>query len=111
MRNRLRDLEGKRLTFTGSYDRKGTRYNRYANRTAATILLTDIETEDGNVIKDYAWFSYTKGFQTLGNLEFGDKIQFDAQIKEYEKKNGYDYKLSNPTKICLLQSETPKLWI
>jgi hypothetical protein len=66
MKNRLHDLEDKRLTFTGSYDRKGTRYNRYANRTAA--ILKDIEPENGNVIKNYAWFPYTKEFQAPGNL-------------------------------------------
>ncbi len=66
---------------------------------------------------DHLWLNYTKGFQALGQLTAGDKIQFEARIKEYWK--GYvgnrtdefglplsmshpprkDYKLSHPTKI------------
>ena len=69
------------------------------------------------MITDHLWFNNTKAFQAV-NLEAGDVVEFDARVKPYEK--GYkgrreyvdkpitiDYKLSWPTKVEKITSNSP----
>ncbi|MCK4848272.1 MAG: hypothetical protein KAT16_04545 [Candidatus Heimdallarchaeota archaeon] len=100
--------ENQRMTFSGVFTRYGTKSN-WHGYPEKTILLKQIKNENDEVLTDHIWFSLTKGFQKLGELHEGDRIQFDARIKQYLK--GYvnhkkcidlriiDYKLSHPTKV------------
>ena len=75
-----------------------------------TVLLVDVRDSDGNPVTDHLWFNYTKGFASLGDLQEGDVIRFDARVRPYIK--GYvnqreyiderevDYKLAYPTKVA-----------
>lgn len=108
MREKLEEIKDVRGTFIGTFVREGTK--RGYKGDLPTILLKDITDIEGNFITDHLWFNYTKGFANLGKLNEGDKIQFNARSKVYEK--GYkgrrddvyypieqDYKLSHPSKI------------
>jgi len=108
MRKALAAEQGKRKKFSATVGRLGKKIN-YKGYSEETILLNrivDVETE--KVITDHVWFSYTQGF-VKASLTLGDKLEFEARVKEYRK--GYvnknykinntttDFKLSHPTKI------------
>lgn len=108
IRKKLAAERGQRKRFQAVFSRFGKKVN-YKGHSETTILLIDIvDTETKIRVTDHAWFSYTKGFESI-NLEEGMHLQFDARVKEYKK--GYvnkkigvnnrktDYKLSHPTKI------------
>jgi len=116
MRKRLKKLKGVRTTFIGTFERYGTKEN-YHGFDETTVLLKNISDKDDNIVADHLWFNYTKGFGKIVPNR-GDKIQFDARCKKYQKGyNGYDleksldhpiatdYKLSHPTRIELLSSK------
>ena len=109
-RKQLGKRINQRLTFVGRFNRLGTKRGYYED--VETVLLTDITTAKGKPICDHLWFNLTKGFMGL-ELKKGDRIQFDARVKEYTK--GYfgrreevesytDYKLSHPTKLVNLDA-------
>ena len=108
MRKELENIEDIRGTFTEVFVRKGTK-SGYKGP-LPTLLLKDVRDINGKYITDHLWFNYTKGFEKLGELKEGDKIQFDARSKVCEKGyKGYrmdvynpitiDYKLSHPSKV------------
>ena len=111
MRQGLKQIEDARKTFNDSFKRYGTKTN-WHGFSEKTILLIDIKDKNGKTVADHIWFSNTKGFQKIGEMKEGNKIQFDARVKDYVK--GYmrekefidereiDYKLNNPTKIGVL---------
>lgn len=114
MRKNLKNIEEFRGTFIGEFSRYGVK-NGYMG-IEDTILLTDIKDENGKPMAKHLWFNLTKGFQSLGELKAGDRIQFNARVKAYWK--GYkgrrwdvykpiekDYKLSHPTKVKLINEE------
>lgn len=110
MRTELKSIGSEeRHTYSGTFERKGIR-NGW-KRTEATVLLTDIRNEEGNLITDHLWFNDTKGFQAA-SLQPGDRVEFQARVTAYQK--GYqghdltaallhpvqtDYHLSRPTRI------------
>lgn len=108
MRTELQKIELQRLTFTGTFERYGTKTN-YHGYPEKTILLKDIRNGSDRVLCDHIWFSLTKQFDALGTLQPGDRVQFDARVRDYTKgyvnrrKDIYeleiDYKLSHPTKV------------
>jgi hypothetical protein len=108
IRKKLAAEQGQRKRFRAVFSRFGKKVN-YNGHSETTILLIDIvDTETMTRVTDHAWFSYTKGFESV-KLEEGVLLEFDARVKEYKK--GYvnrkigvnnrktDYKLSHPTKI------------
>jgi len=108
MRKTLAAEEGKRKKFKAVFDRVGKKIN-YKGYSEETILLKNIvDLESQKIVADHVWFSYSKGFIKV-SPKFGDVIEFEARVKEYQK--GYvnrnykidnskkDFKLSNPTKI------------
>ena len=117
MRPKLKRIEGERKTFTGTFARFGKK-DRYRPKKVGdewvthdlTVLLVDVRDSDGNPVTDHLWFNYTKGFASLGDLQEGDVIRFDARVRPYIK--GYvnqreyiderevDYKLDYPTKVA-----------
>lgn len=113
MKKGLQRLEGTRTTFTATFKRYGKK-SSYKGLPKTTILLTGVKL-DGKTVADHVWFTMTKGFERLGELEEGTVLQFDARVSKYVK--GYkgfredvwlenppieDFKLSYPTKIKVL---------
>lgn len=111
MRKKLQGHEGERKLFQATVEKFGKKMN-YLGYSEETLLLkkiVDIETQA--VVSDHIWFTYSKTFQQLA-LKEGTLIRFEARIKQYTK--GYvnrrykidqrraDYKLSNPTKISVV---------
>jgi hypothetical protein len=108
MRKELAAERGNRKKFSAVFSRVGKKVN-FKGYSEETILLKNIiDVETNAVVADHCWFSYTQGFEKA-SLTLGDRIEFEARIKEYRK--GYvnrsykinnattDFKLSNPTKI------------
>ena len=104
-------LQDVRQRFSGQFERYGTKKN-WHGFPERTILLTAIKDPEGRVVADHVWFTNTKGFQSLGGLDAGDMVEFNARVKAYYKGyTGYDevisvekpieldYKLSHPSKI------------
>jgi len=109
MRKRLKEINGKRAHFTGTFERYGEK-NTYMGGIATTVLLKDIKDDEGNIISDHLWFNNTKEFSKY-NLSQGDILDFFARVKSYlkgyrgyredvYKPVEYDYKLSYPTKVA-----------
>jgi len=111
MRQELKKLNEMRKTFVGIFKRYGTKSN-WHGFPEKTILLINVQDSNRKIVADHLWFKNNKSFENLGELSEGDKIQFDARVKEYVK--GYhgrkaeeygedtyeeDYKLNFPTKI------------
>ena len=112
MRKKLKCKNNERMQFIAEFKRYGSKTN-WHGFPERTILLIDIKTVLLNkIIADHIWFSCTKGFEALGELQDGDKITFFARVKTYSK--GYvnpregvyekeiDYKLNNPTKLQVM---------
>ena len=74
MRQKLQTKENQRMTFTAKFKRYGTKTN-WHGFPEKTILLTGVKDKSGKVMTDHIWFSLTKGFQRLGELQEGDIIQ------------------------------------
>jgi len=112
MRKELAKEEGTRKKFVATFSRFGKKTN-FKGYSEDTLLLTNVADANTNqVVADHAWFSLTKGFESL-RLTPGDVVEFEARVKEYSK--GYvnkrykinnqskDFKLSNPTRIKLIK--------
>lgn len=118
MRTEMKELYEKRMKFTAVFKRFGSKIN-WHGYPEETILLTNVTDMNENQITDHIWFSYTKGFQKIGELKEGDKIEFFARVRNYVK--GYvrhsdyidnrtiDYKLNNPTKIRRIEYGNQKV--
>lgn len=120
MRENLKNLEGLRKEFKGTFVRFGTKTN-FKGYPEKTVLLEDVNcTIDKKISSDHLWFNLTKGFAKI-DLKEGDIVTFQARVKEYWK--GYkgrrydeeylnehpieqDYKLSHPTKIKLIKRKS-----
>ena len=114
VRKRLKIIEGTRDKFQGTFVRYGKKpsYRGYPKK---TLLLKDIM-RGSEIVANHVWLVMTKGFEALGDLQEGDRIEFHARVKPYYRGyNGYrkevhlekpielDYKLSHPTKIRIIQ--------
>lgn len=94
-------LYGRRNRFSGTFVRDGLKGAYRGPGYDETVLLKDIRDEYGNIVADHLWFNKTKGFEELFLIE-GEIVSFDARVDDYlkgYKKDGYDYKLSRPTKV------------
>jgi hypothetical protein len=111
MRHALKQLEGERRRFTGTFVRHGTKH-AFKGAPLPTILLKDIRDSSGKIVCDHLWFNLTKEFDNL-NLTEGMVLGFDARVKSYYK--GYqgrredvdkpierDFRLANPTKVQVI---------
>jgi hypothetical protein len=82
------------------------------------LCLLNITDENGKIVADHIWFILGKRFQSAGWLRTGDRMQFDARVKTYQKGwagSQTDYRLSNPTNVRLIAraagSVTPEIKI
>ena len=107
----MKKIKGLRKTFVGVFERYGSKTN-WHGFPENTILLVKVKDGNSKIVADHIWFRMTKGFEKLGELKDGDRLQFDARVKPYvkgyvgyreeirwEKPPQQDYKLNNPTKI------------
>jgi hypothetical protein len=113
MRKELEKIDGVRTRFTGIVAQFGKKEN-YRGRPSPTVMLKSVRKGSGQFVTDHLWFVIGKRFEAI-QLEIGDKIQFDARVKEYTKGyKGYrdiddekpietDYKLSHPTNIIKIE--------
>jgi hypothetical protein len=107
MRKELEKLNNERRQFSAIFERYGTK-SGWKGYPIKTILLKDVN-NGVRIVTDHIWFTMTKGFDALGELKQGDKVEFCARVKEYVKgyvnyrndidESEIDYKLSHPTKI------------
>lgn len=109
MREELKKINGSRQRFIGTFVRFGTKKG-FKGRTEMTLLFENICDNTGKQCSDHVWFTSGKQFEAL-DLQLGDKVCFDARVKQYTK--GYrghrdyydaapistDYKLSHPNNI------------
>lgn len=109
MRKELQNINGVRQRFTATFVRFGTK-KAFKGPPIVTLLFEDVKDKYQKEYTDHIWFTTNKQFESL-NLQPGDKIVFDARVKEYVKGyRGYredydlpavstDYKLSHPNNI------------
>lgn len=118
MRKKLGKLEEERDRFEGIFVRYGRKAG-FKGRTQETILLRSIrQLSDGVLVTDHLWLNMTKEF-AIFSFNSGDKVEFDARVKKYIK--GYvnkaanidqrraDFKLSHPTKVKKISSDSGNL--
>jgi len=101
-------MDEQRGVFTGVFSKYGIKSN-YKGPSTDTLLLVKIRDNQGALVTDHLWFNLTKGFEKLGTLKEGDRVQFEARVKKYKKgyvnrkigvdQSAVDYKLSHPTKM------------
>lgn len=110
MREELAELDDARYTFTGKFERLGTKRGYYGE-TEYTLLLVEIKGPDGKILTDHLWFNLTQGFEAiLPQVQYHSVIQFVARPDVYMKGyldgvmdfRSWDWKLSRPTKIRVL---------
>lgn len=112
MRKRLSEDIDLRKRFSARVERFGKKIN-FKGYSEETILLKNIvDLESNEVVADHLWFTFSLTFQKA-KISEGCAIEFDARVKDYTK--GYvnkkiginnrkkDFKLSNPTKITVIQ--------
>ncbi len=117
MREKLAAIAGKRTLFRAVFVRFGSK-PAYRGAPVITCLFRDI-TRRGSVITDHVWFDCGKQFAAL-HLKVGDVVEFEARVTSYVK--GYkgrradrdsrwelDYRLSNPTGVRKLATESDQL--
>lgn len=122
MRAELKEREGRREKFSGTFARLGHKKG-WKGKQLTTILLTDIKDGSGaKLLTDHLWLNSTKGIESLGELKEGEVIGFEARVSEYIKGyRGYrddeqiayehpvekDYRLSFPNnfKRIITQSQ------
>jgi hypothetical protein len=113
-RPELEKLAGKRMRFSGTFERYGTK-RAYRGPDLVTILLKDVKDDKGRIVSDHLWFNLTTEFEYCGMTE-GDAVSFDARVTGYEKGYfghrmvedkpcGYDYRLARPTKVSVEPKE------
>jgi len=113
MRKALAAENGERKTFVARFARLGRKTN-FRGYTEETILLTDVvDAETGVRMTDHIWFGYGDTF-VKASLVPGDRLQFDARIKAYQKgyvnkkiginRQSTDFKLSHPTNVQKIKS-------
>jgi hypothetical protein len=110
MRTELAKIFKVRDRFTARFEKYGSRV-AYKGPPLKTLLFLDVRRR-GELVTDHLWFTSNKAFEQL-DMKPGDQISFNARVKTYSRGRfgqfGYDYKLSNPTKVVLHQENAPGL--
>lgn len=105
MRQKLKELCGKRMRFIAHVVREGIRPNGYEDGQvghAETLVLSHVMTpDDAEELAGHIWLDKTNEFA----VEEGDIISFDAVVRSYTKgKQSRDYALRDPSGIEILKT-------
>jgi hypothetical protein len=98
MRTELKELDGKRGLFYGTFQRRGYHWSWRAEE-VETILLENILDEEGNLVADHIWVNDVTVFRGLDLAEY-IQVSFYARVKEYmrgylgRRKSQYDKRMS-----------------
>jgi len=101
MRDGLVSVLMQRLRFQAKFVRFGKKGGRWKK---GTVLLHDVTALDQPLNKDlpaytdHVWLTVGKQLQSL-SVRHGDIVAFNARVKWYRKRGGYDLKLSHHTKL------------
>ncbi len=84
MRRRLHTLDpDRRYRFRAEFVRYGGKPGWKGE--TVTVLVRRVRLADtGNPLADHLWLNWTKGFEALGELAHGDRIEFDARVVQRE---------------------------
>ena len=97
-RTELAENLDQRGTYTATYQGR----SKPGKRPAVMLLFIDVSDSTGKIITNHLWFNQTQGFLAL-QLIPGDRVQFEARVKTYQRRNGStDYHLNYPTKVKLI---------
>ena len=108
MRKALQKIDAERGKFTAIFDCYGSK-RAFRGRTDTTLLFREVRDGEGKLVADHLWFTTSKEFEKHAFVR-GDRISFEARVKEYRKgyqglprrmnkPSGTDYKLSHPTRV------------
>lgn len=108
MRKELANSENIRDKFTAIFVRYGSKLV-HRGTTTTTLLFEQVRNSKGILVAGHLWFTTTREFEKF-SFNKGDRVSFDARVKEYTK--GYkgfrkelgetvskDFKLSYPTNV------------
>lgn len=102
----MRVHKGKVVTCRGVFNRFG--YKGDWDNLERTMLITDIESENGILMADHCWFDWSQEIALLekDGLQKGDRVKFKGKIVQYEKgrtKKMIDYKIGNIERIEIIE--------
>lgn len=79
MRQRLQTLDpNRRYRFRAEFVRYGVKPG-WKGATATVLVRRVRLVATGNTVAAHLWLNWTKGFEALGDLTYGDRIEFDAR--------------------------------
>ena len=105
MRKKLKKFKGQRLKFCGTIDKFSKKYYKHHEKTVLCLINVTLA-HNAECITDHVWMNMTEDLKRL-KPKVGDKIKFNARVKEYWKgyvndDNPYqerDFRLDRPTNI------------
>jgi hypothetical protein len=115
-RKALQRRDGERGRYRAKVERFGSKVG-YKGYTENTLLLREVvDAQTGQQVTDHLWFTMTKRWESAG-VTPGDVVEFDARVKSYrcgywghnidkqiENPPRWDYKLSYPSKIEVIET-------
>lgn len=114
MREKLQQVDGRRITVTATVSRFGVKKGYMGHPDKPTICLVDVRDMHGKLVCDHLWVVMGKRFQELHLVE-GDKVKFDGLSSPYRKRvsewydeDAYatDYALKYPTNVRRISGTT-----
>ena len=91
MRDGLKDLCGKKSTFTGVFCKIGHRNSFFVRgskkkylKKLNTVLIRDLKDEEGNIVADHIWLDLTPPWVRV-HPNFGDIVEFKGSVQNYVK--------------------------
>lgn len=102
-----------RMRFRGTVSRLGRTRGGRRSWQKPTVLLTDVKACSGAKLNgelqyhtDHVWLKVGKQLSEIG-LRAGRVVEFDARVRWYRKRGGWDLQLSHHTRISLLPQKGP----
>ena len=83
MRKELEQRDGRRGTFTATFERFGSK-PAYKGPPIVTLLFVDVRDASDKVVADHLWFKTALCWERA-DLKPGELVQFDARVREYWK--------------------------
>lgn len=105
-RRLLKVHKGKTVTCRGIFERFG--YKGDWDNLERTMLITEIESDNGIIMADHCWFDWVEEITQLerAGLKKGDRVRFIGRIIEYKKgrtKKMIDYKIGDLQKMEIIE--------